>query len=51
MNNIAARLQKDGFPSPGGRGRPWCGDTIKVLLTNPAYAGDYAAGRWSDGKY
>ncbi len=50
-NNIAARLQSEGFPSPGGRGKPWRYDTVKVILANPAYCGDYAGGRYSYGKY
>lgn len=51
MNDIARRLQAEGYPSPGGRGKPWRSDTVKVILENPAYTGDYAAGRYSYGKY
>src|SRR5262249_40864606 len=51
MNNIATRLNDEGVPSPGGRGKPWRNDTVKVILENPAYVGDYAGGRFSYGKY
>jgi DNA invertase Pin-like site-specific DNA recombinase len=51
LRSIAARLQNDGYASPGGRGKPWRYDTVRVILENPAYAGDYAAGRYGGGKY
>ncbi len=51
MEEIARRLQAEGYPSPGGRGKPWGGDTIKVILQNVAYTGDFAAGKYSYGKY
>jgi site-specific DNA recombinase len=56
MGNIADRLNDDGMVSPGGRfakraGKPWQYDTIRVIVTNPAYCGDYAGARYSYGKY
>ncbi len=51
MTNIAQRLEADGVPSPGGRKKPWRFDTIKVILANPAYVGDFIANRYSYGKY
>ena len=51
MSNIADRLNGDGIPSPGERGKPWRFDTVKTILENPAYVGDYAGGRFSYGKY
>lgn len=51
LNNIAQRLQAEGIPSSGGRGKPWSFDTVKVILENPAYVGDYVGGRYSYGKY
>src|SRR4051812_33571787 len=44
-------------PLPSGEvhttgGKPaWRYDTVKVILENPAYCGDFAGGRWSYGKY
>src|SRR5262249_2030439 len=51
MNDIATQLNAEGVPSPGGRGKPWRFDTVKVILENPAYAGDFASCRYSYGKY
>src|SRR5208282_3334838 len=51
MMNIATRLNKDGIVSPSGRVKGWRFDTIRVILRNPAYAGDYAGCRYSYGKY
>ena len=51
MSNIATRLNDDGIPSPGKRGKPWRFDAIKVILDNPAYVGDYVGCRVSNGKY
>ncbi len=47
MSRSADGLNADGIPSPGGRGKPWRFDTVKVILENPAYTGDYAGGRYS----
>jgi DNA invertase Pin-like site-specific DNA recombinase len=66
MGNIAERLNADGVVSPGAakgiaarlnptkealclRGR-WHYDTVRVIVENPAYCGDYAGGRFSYGK-
>jgi DNA invertase Pin-like site-specific DNA recombinase len=65
MHNIAERLNAEGVVSPGGyipgtkvrnkQGqvvvRGWRWDSVKVILENPAYTGDYAACRWSYGRY
>jgi site-specific DNA recombinase len=51
MKNIADRLNDEGFVSPGGRVKGWRFDTVKVILENPAYTGDYAGCRFSFGKY
>jgi site-specific DNA recombinase len=51
MNDIARRLQAEGYASPGGRGKPWRGDSVTVILKNPAYTGDFKASRYSYGKY
>lgn len=51
MSNIANRLNADGIPSSGGRGKPWRFDAVKVILENPAYVGDFAGCRASNGKY
>ncbi len=51
LSNIADRLNAEGYLSPGGRAKGWRFDTVKVILENPAYTGDYAGCRWSYGKY
>ena len=51
MSNIADRLNAEGIPSPGGRGKPWRFDTAKTILENPAYVGDQISCRWSYGKF
>jgi hypothetical protein len=51
MMNIANRLNEEGIPSPGGRVKGWRWDTVKTILENPAYTGDYAGCRFSYGKY
>ena len=50
LADIARRLQKDGIVPPG-EGRPWRYDTVRTILGNPAYAGDYASGRVRYAKY
>jgi site-specific DNA recombinase len=49
--NIAARLNKDGVVSPGGRIKGWRYDVIRSILENPAYTGDTASLKNSFGKY
>lgn len=61
MKAIADGLNADGILSPTGKiprrdsgGRwveGWQFDTVKTILRNPAYTGDYAAGRHCYGKY
>ena len=51
MSNIAARLNAEKIPSPGEMGKPWRFDTVKTILENPAYVGDYAGCRYAYGKY
>jgi DNA invertase Pin-like site-specific DNA recombinase len=51
MMNIANRLNDEGVPSPGGRVKGWRWDTVKTILENPAYVGDYAGCHYSYGKY
>lgn len=51
MNAIAGLLNADGVPSPRGQVKGWHPDTVKGILANPAYAGDFAAGRYTYGKY
>jgi DNA invertase Pin-like site-specific DNA recombinase len=48
---IAARLNADGIPTPGGRGRRWRHNVVAGVLGNPAYVGDFARERNSNGKY
>src|SRR5262249_6226805 len=56
-NEIANRLQKDGVPTPtgrtdkNGRPKPWRYDSVRTSLENPAYVGDFMAGRSSYGKF
>jgi DNA invertase Pin-like site-specific DNA recombinase len=61
LMNIAARLNEDGTVSPSGKiprqdcyGKwvdGWSYQTVTITLENPAYTGDYAAGRTYHGKY
>ncbi|MCI0703847.1 MAG: recombinase family protein [Planctomycetia bacterium] len=50
MADIARRLHEDGIVPPG-KGRPWRYDSVRCILENPAYCGDYVSGRFSYGKY
>jgi DNA invertase Pin-like site-specific DNA recombinase len=59
-NEIAARLNAEGFVMPNGwipnsvvKGRKvrWEFGTVKLILLNPAYCGDFAGNRNSTGKY
>jgi hypothetical protein len=49
LREIAARLNRDGIPSPNRRG--WCYNTVAEIIANPAYVGDYARERNTCGKY
>ncbi len=51
QNNIATRLNADGIPSPKGLENGWMFDTVKGILQNPAYTGDYVGCRSYYGKY
>jgi DNA invertase Pin-like site-specific DNA recombinase len=51
LSDIARRLHADGYPTPGARGRPWRYDSVRTILSNPAYCGVYASGRYSYGKF
>ncbi len=54
IREILRRLEADGIPSPshqraGKPGGTWYPGPIRSILTNPAYAGEYVAYRWSRG--
>jgi DNA invertase Pin-like site-specific DNA recombinase len=51
MTNIASRLNEEGYPSPGGTLKGWRFDSVQTILGNPAYTGDFTAGKRSYGKY
>jgi hypothetical protein len=51
MTAIANGLNKDGYPAPRGRAKGWRCDTVREILANPAYAGDYAQLKTGCGKY
>lgn len=51
MRNIAERLNDEEVAAPSGRVKGWRWDTVRVLLENPAYTGDYKGGRYAYGKY
>jgi DNA invertase Pin-like site-specific DNA recombinase len=51
MNNIAQRLNAEGYVSPHGTVNGWRYDSVKAILENPAYAGDYVGLRTSNAKY
>ncbi len=51
MMDIAERLNKEGIVSPTGKVRGWRFGSVRVILENPAYTGDFAGGRYSYGKY
>ena len=50
LGNIAALLQAEGFVPPGSS-RKWNYHAIRAILSNPAYCGDYASGKFSYGKF
>jgi DNA invertase Pin-like site-specific DNA recombinase len=51
LSEIARRLQTEGVVCPGGPGCKWRHFTVKFILLNPAYAGDFRAYSHSYGKY
>lgn len=51
MSAIASRLNADGVPSPGERGKPWRFDAVKVILENVAYIGTFRFNVESRAKY
>jgi DNA invertase Pin-like site-specific DNA recombinase len=60
LNSIAARLNAEGFVTPNGHipgtiykgcSQRWEFGTVKLILLNPAYVGDFAGDRHSVGKY
>ncbi|MCI0740632.1 MAG: recombinase family protein [Gemmataceae bacterium] len=51
MLNIADRLNAEGIASPGGNVGGWRFDTVRTILENPAYVGDYVGAKYSYGKY
>ncbi len=46
MHAIAAALTAEGIPTPSGRGTVWRKPTIRVILQQPAYVGEYRALRY-----
>jgi DNA invertase Pin-like site-specific DNA recombinase len=51
LREIAARLTRDGVPTPSGRKSYWRPGVVAGILANPAYVGDRARERYSGGKY
>jgi DNA invertase Pin-like site-specific DNA recombinase len=61
MSQIAEQLNADGIQCPGfnkkkrkgfeHREKVWRFDTVKVILQNEAYTGDYFFNRWSNAKF
>ena len=49
LQSIAIELNKRGKPSPSGR--TWRHESVKDILQNPVYAGDYVFGRSAKGKF
>lgn len=43
------RFNAEGFISPKGKVKGWRFDSVRVILENPAYTGDYASGRYAGG--
>jgi hypothetical protein len=46
LHSIAQALTDEGVPTPTGRGKRWGKPTIRVILKQPAYVGDYRALRY-----
>jgi DNA invertase Pin-like site-specific DNA recombinase len=55
LRSLAAELTRKGIPAPGKRVNvrvpAWNAITIRHILTNPHYVGDYVYGRKPSGKY
>jgi DNA invertase Pin-like site-specific DNA recombinase len=51
LGEIARRLNDDGVLSPRGRLHGWDFDSVRTILGNPNYTGDYHGARTSYGKY
>lgn len=50
LSQIADGLNADGFATPSG-GDKWRYDSVKTILSNPAYTGDFVGGKYAYGKY
>ncbi|MFO0821699.1 MAG: recombinase family protein [Gemmataceae bacterium] len=51
LRNIAERLNAEELVPPSGKVNGWRWDTVRIILENPVYTGDYKAGRYGHGKY
>jgi DNA invertase Pin-like site-specific DNA recombinase len=51
MSTIAARLNEEDILSPSGVVKGWHFDSVKSILENPVYVGDFAGGKYRRGKY
>jgi DNA invertase Pin-like site-specific DNA recombinase len=51
LREIAARLTRDGIPTPSGSKPYWRPGVVAGILANPAYVGDRARERYAGGKY
>jgi len=49
IRGVAASLNADGIPSP--RGKQWRASTIRSLLVNKKYTGDFVWGKYAAGYY
>jgi DNA invertase Pin-like site-specific DNA recombinase len=50
IRSIVAGLNRDGAPTPSGRGS-WVRGSVYRILTSPLYRGDYVWGRTMSGRY
>jgi DNA invertase Pin-like site-specific DNA recombinase len=51
LSEIAARLNAEGYAALNGAVGGWSFETVKHVLENPAYCGDFAGNRFSRSKY
>jgi site-specific DNA recombinase len=51
INDIVCRLNREGVLSPAGKVAAWHWQGVRCILENPAYCGDFAKCRETDGKY